>query len=477
MTFSRKSIWRTCSWRAGLKAQLWMKQYAGQTTTVTFYMPSEESSTAEFLISDVQFVDVNLPPVATIDSGTVAVGDSTATFSVTYTDPDDTVRSSTIDGNDILVTGPNGFSQYAARVSTDPSTDGSSLTATYQISAPGGAWTLNDTGTYTATMQADQVSDSNGRFVAAGVLRLFDIMPQPTVIIDQAVAQADPTNDSPINSTMVFSKAVTDFATDDVTLSGTAGATTAIVTGSGTTYNVAVSGMARRGTVSAVIAAGAAVDAAGNANVASISTNNEVVFTPWHNTAAAYDVDGDGSVASSDVLCIINHLNSGTGDASLPTHPAGTHPFYDVNDDNICTPLDVLEVINYINSHPSGSSQGETAAPTAEVAALPSLVGTPFGAAVPMLSATDELRSPVASADSAMDSRLLPAWTQATSPPMTVRFPHVPVPSATDLHSRALLDDDCLVDLEGILEEITPAIAERYGASSRPFSNLAIREG
>ena len=61
--------------------------------------------------------------------------------------------------------------------------------------------------------------------------------------------QADPTNASPINFTVVFSESVTGFAAGDVTLSGTAGATTATVTGSGTTYNVAVSGMTSDGTV------------------------------------------------------------------------------------------------------------------------------------------------------------------------------------------------------------------------------------
>ena len=49
----------------------------------------------------------------------------------------------------------------------------------------------------------------------------------PTVTINQAAGQADPTNASPINFTVVFSEPVTDFATGDVTLSGTAGATTA----------------------------------------------------------------------------------------------------------------------------------------------------------------------------------------------------------------------------------------------------------
>ena len=51
----------------------------------------------------------------------------------------------------------------------------------------------------------------------------------PTVIINQAAAQADPTNTSPINFTVVFSEPVTGFTGADVALSGTAGATTAVV--------------------------------------------------------------------------------------------------------------------------------------------------------------------------------------------------------------------------------------------------------
>src|SRR6188474_938953 len=65
----------------------------------------------------------------------------------------------------------------------------------------------------------------------------------PTVTINQAAGQVDPANESPVTFTVVFSEAVADFATGDVTLGGTALATTAVVTGSGTTYDVAVSGM------------------------------------------------------------------------------------------------------------------------------------------------------------------------------------------------------------------------------------------
>jgi hypothetical protein len=102
----------------------------------------------------------------------------------------------------------------------------------------------------------------------------------PTVTINQAVGQADPAVTGPINFTVVFSEAVTNFATGDVTLSGTAGATTAVVTGSGTTYNVSVSGMTSSGTVIASINAGVATDTAGNGNTASTSTDNTVTYNP-----------------------------------------------------------------------------------------------------------------------------------------------------------------------------------------------------
>ena len=104
-----------------------------------------------------------------------------------------------------------------------------------------------------------------------------------TVSINQAASQADPASASPINFSVVFSEPVADFATGDVTLSGTAGATTAVVTGSGTTYNVAVSGMTSDGAVIASIAAGVAHDTAGNASTASTSTDNVVTLsTPTH---------------------------------------------------------------------------------------------------------------------------------------------------------------------------------------------------
>src|SRR6266480_3724187 len=102
----------------------------------------------------------------------------------------------------------------------------------------------------------------------------------PTVTINQAAGQVDPTNSSPIKFTAVFSKPVSGFSDAGVTISGGAGgAKTVTVSGGPSTYNVAVSGMNSTGTVIASIPAGVARDAAGNANTASTSTDNSVTFT------------------------------------------------------------------------------------------------------------------------------------------------------------------------------------------------------
>ena len=149
--------------------------------------------------------------------------------------------------------------------------------ATYTVSVSG----MANGETVTASVNAGAATDAAGNVSAASTSTdnqvTYDATP-PTVTINQEATQADPTNASPINFTVVFSEAVSDFATGDVTLGGTAGATTATVTGSGMTYTVAVSGMTTDGTVTATIAAGAATDTAGNNNIASASTDNSVTY-------------------------------------------------------------------------------------------------------------------------------------------------------------------------------------------------------
>ena len=100
-------------------------------------------------------------------------------------------------------------------------------------------------------------------------------MTPPTVTIDQAVLQTDPTNVTPITFTAVFSEPVIGFATGDVTVTGTAGGTkTATVTGGPVVFTVEVTGMTTSGTVTVVVPAGVAAGGTGNPNAPSTSTDN-----------------------------------------------------------------------------------------------------------------------------------------------------------------------------------------------------------
>ncbi|MGH9178129.1 MAG: hypothetical protein ACRD0N_06205, partial [Acidimicrobiales bacterium] len=108
----------------------------------------------------------------------------------------------------------------------------------------------------------------------------------PTVTVNQAATQADPTNTSPINFTVVFSEVVAGFTGSDVVIGGTAGGSkTATVTGTGTTYNMAVSGMTSSGTVSVSVPANSVIDGGSNPNLPSTSTDNSVTWDATGPTA------------------------------------------------------------------------------------------------------------------------------------------------------------------------------------------------
>ena len=118
----------------------------------------------------------------------------------------------------------------------------------------------------------------------------------PSVTINQAAGQADPTSASPINFTVTFSETATGFTASDISFAGSTvgGTLSAVVTGSGPTYNVAVSGMTGTGTVVVSVPAGAATDAAGNASLASTSTDNSVAFDTTPPTVSSVVASGAG---------------------------------------------------------------------------------------------------------------------------------------------------------------------------------------
>jgi hypothetical protein len=93
---------------------------------------------------------------------------------VTYTD-DTAVRLASLDSTDLAVTGPNSYSNLAEFVGADLPTDGSPITGSYSIPAPGGTWDAGDNGTYTITLRESAVEDTLNNAVAEAVLGTFEV--------------------------------------------------------------------------------------------------------------------------------------------------------------------------------------------------------------------------------------------------------------------------------------------------------------
>jgi uncharacterized repeat protein (TIGR01451 family) len=229
---------------------------------------------------------------------------------------------------------------------------------------PGGAtisggpqnYTLNltagETGTdgsylLTLTAAGSGIVDAAGNAIAIGATDSWvrDAV-APTVTINQAAGQNDPTFQNPINFTAVFNEAVTDFDdAADVVVTGTApgvGTATVLITpNSATNYTVSISGITGDGTVIANIPANVAVDQAGNSNVASTSTDNTVTFItcvpPPPNMRAWYTGDGTASdIAGGHDGSFTG--NTGGGDPSYSPGKVGDAFDFDGADDIVTAP-------------------------------------------------------------------------------------------------------------------------------------------
>ncbi len=125
-----------------------------------------------------------------------------------------------------------------------------------------------------------QVDNTCGQALSLPVMLLLNPgLPGAVVaVVNQAATQRDPSATSPLRFDVTFSQPVADFTAADVSLTGTAGATTAAVAGGGDAYTVAVSGMAQSGSVTVTIPAGVVHDGAGNANSTSIGADSTVIY-------------------------------------------------------------------------------------------------------------------------------------------------------------------------------------------------------
>jgi hypothetical protein len=138
---------------------------------------------------------------------------------------------------------------------------------TVQVSIPAGA------ATSIAGSIPSGASTSNDNTVT------FDGI-QPSVTINQAPGQDDPTSVASVKFAVKFSEPVTGFGPADISFAGSTviGSLSANVTGSGDSYTVTVTGMTGRGFVVASVPAGGAADGVGNGNLVSSSNDNSVEF-------------------------------------------------------------------------------------------------------------------------------------------------------------------------------------------------------
>jgi hypothetical protein len=175
---------------------------------------------------------------------------------------------------DVVLGGTADLSRATILVSGGPST--------YRVEVRN----LAGNGTVTASIAANAVTDTWGNTnppstSTDNTVTLDRI--RPSVTLNQASGQADPTNAGSINFTAVFSEAITQFDPTDIRVSGTAGASTVtlseVAPNDGTTFNVAVSGMSVGGTVIVFIDSGKVFDKAGHPNLPSTSTDNSVTYT------------------------------------------------------------------------------------------------------------------------------------------------------------------------------------------------------
>ena len=165
---------------------------------------------------------------------------SSIPVTITFTEP--VCGFNPTSGADLLVT--NGTASAL--------TSGSNGSSVYTFNVTPGLQGLVSVSLYTGSVyDGDCVTPLNYNSVNSPSFTITYDSVSPTVTIDQKAGQPDPTNATPINFTVTFSESVTGFASGDINLSAstTPGILTAVVTGSGTTYNVAVSGMTGNGAV------------------------------------------------------------------------------------------------------------------------------------------------------------------------------------------------------------------------------------
>jgi hypothetical protein len=142
------------------------------------------------------FIAALSTPTATASAASLTntqLGQSTYTFTVTYSSAS-AISVASLASQTVDVTGPNGYNQVAVLTGKSATGNTQTITATYIITPPGGAWAASAAGTYTITASAGGVADIYGNPLAAGQLTTFAanfvavVVPPPPVFPSASIS-------------------------------------------------------------------------------------------------------------------------------------------------------------------------------------------------------------------------------------------------------------------------------------------------
>ena len=240
--------------------------------------------TATYNSGTILTVNKSVPTVSSIAPASSPTNAASTTFLVTFNEAVSGVAASNLSLNTSGVSG-----------ASITGVTGSGGTRTVTVSTGSGSGTIRLDLSSTTPAITDVAANALTATYSGGTVLTVD-KTAPTVTINQAAGQTDPAYANPIHFTVVFSEAVSGFASNDITIGGTAGGSkTATISGTGPTYDVAISGVTTPGTVTASVAASRVIDAAGNNNAASTSSDNSVTY------ASGISVTGASVLSSTQV--------------------------------------------------------------------------------------------------------------------------------------------------------------------------------
>jgi uncharacterized delta-60 repeat protein len=282
------------------------------------------------------------PPVALLTAPNItAPGGTTEAVTAVYTDTLG-VDTSTIQPSNITVTGPHGALTVASASFTG---SGKTVTATYLVDAPGGAWATAANGSYSVSLAALSVQDTSGNGVAAASttftvnatvidttppavaitapsLTAASLLPERIVVVYTDPAGVDASTIRPSNLTVTGP----DGALTVASVSNTPAGNSATVTA---TYSITPPGAgwttAANGTYTVTFNANQVKDTVGNfspaqstdfvVNIPQPGNPNDTTFNGGSPISVPFDAEAAAVLPDGQMLIVGHQGNPGTGES------------------------------------------------------------------------------------------------------------------------------------------------------------------